>query len=189
MKLEPKKLSISLSLTALGLIIGSIVSLLKLPIFLDTIGIMLATLLLGWRYGVLCSVFTAVFAFFLVSPYVPFFILTMLGTVAFTEYARSKNMYSKIPSAIIVGVVHGVIGTLLSVPVTYFVFDGFTSTGNDVIVAYLNSLNINLFLSVFISLLIFAIIDRVLTCIFSHVVLRALPKSFYTKNDFRYFKN
>ncbi|MBK7957237.1 MAG: hypothetical protein IPK03_03465 [Bacteroidetes bacterium] len=62
-----KKISITFSLTALGLALGSIVSFLKLPIFLDTIGIMLCTLLLGWEYGILASILTAIIAFSYIS--------------------------------------------------------------------------------------------------------------------------
>ncbi len=188
MKINVKKLSITLSLTALGIAIGSIVAFLKLPIFLDTIGIMICTLILGWRYGILCSIFTAALAFFVVSPFVPFYIGTMLGLVAFTEWARRLNWYSTFLKSSWSGVIHGIIGTVLSAPVTYFLFDGFTASGNDVIVAFFVSNGTGVFMSVVISLTIFAIIDRVLTCWFSFSVLKMFPRNFMQKHDLRYYK-
>jgi len=189
MKIDVKKLSITLSLTALGIAIGSIVAFLKLPIFLDTIGIMICTLILGWRYGILCSIFTATLAFFLVSPYVPFYFLTMLGLVFVTEWARKLNWYSTLLRSTGAGIIHGVAGTILSAPITYFLFDGFTASGNDLIVAYFVSKGFAVFMSVVISLTIFAIIDRVLTCWFSYSILKMLPRSFMTKHGLRFFKN
>ena len=180
-----KKLSVTLSLTALGLAIGALASFMKLPIYLDTIGIMLTTLLLGWRYGLLCSALTAGIAFFIVSAFVPFYIGTMIGVVLITEWLRNKGMYSSNLKTIVSGVIHGLVGTILSAPVTYFLFDGFTSSGNDVIVAFLNSNGTNLALSVIISLSIFAVIDRILTCLFCRLVYGSFPKSFIFKHDFR----
>jgi energy-coupling factor transport system substrate-specific component len=180
-----KQVYITLSLTALGLVLGSIVSFLKLPIYLDTLGIMLATLLLGWRYGILCAVLTAALAFFIVSPYVPFYFPTMLGVVFVTEWMYKQGMYATLPKTTIAGIIHGIVGTAISAPITYFLFDGFTSSGNDVIVSFFQTQGINLFVSIVLSLTIFAIIDRVLTAWFSFSISKALPKKFYTKNGLR----
>lgn len=177
-KLESKSVSVMLSLTAFGLVIGSIVSFFKLPVFLDTIGIMLVTLILGWRYGLVSALITSLISFFLVSPYVPFYIGTMIGLVWFTDYANKKGMFKTFPKTILAGVIHGLIGAVLSIPVTYYLFDGFTATGNDAIVAFFNTRGVSLLVSVIVSLGSFAILDRVLTAIFCSTVLKAIPKKF-----------
>ena len=189
LNVDLKKLSIALSLVALGLVIGSIVSFLKLPVYLDTIGVMLATLLLGWRWGVFCSFVNSGIAFFIVSPYIPAYTGTMLGLVLFTEICRKYNLYSSIPRSIFSGLIHGIVGTVLSAPVTYFLFGGFTASGNDMIVSYFMSKGISTFMSVVVSLTIFAIIDRVVTCVFCFSVLHALPSSFIIKNKLKLFKD
>ena len=51
--------SLVIAFTALNLTIGGLVAWLKLPIYLDSTGIVLASLLLGWRAGVACAVLTA----------------------------------------------------------------------------------------------------------------------------------
>jgi len=184
-KLELKKVYITLSLAALGLALGSIVSFLKLPVYLDVLGIMLTTLLLGWRYGSLCAVITAAVAFFVVSPYIPFYLPAMLGVVFLTEFLVKKRMYSNFLRSVFAGVLHGIVGTIISAPITYFVFNGFTSSGNDVIVAFFAAHGISLFAAVICSLLIFAVIDRILTCLLCISIAKALPLTFYKKNALR----
>lgn len=187
--IDLKKLSIVLSLIALNTVIGSLVAFLKLPIYLDTIGTMMATLLLGWRWGVVSALLSAAAGFFLVSPFVPFFTGTLLGVVLVTEVARRYNMYATVPRTALTGVVHGVVGTVLSAPVTYYLFDGFTLSGNDAVVAYFVSIGVTLFWAVVLALIIFAVIDRVLTSLFCFSALRALPRSFVERHDFEHFRD
>ena len=188
-KLELKKVYITLSLAALGLALGSIVSFLKLPVYLDTLGIMLATLLLDWRYGTLCAVITAGAAFFVVSPFIPFYLPAMLVVVFLTEFLARRGFYSNFLKSTWAGVLHGIFGTLVSAPITYFVFNGFTSSGNDVIVAFFSSHGTSLFMAIIFSLLIFAVIDRIVTCLLCVSIIKALPQSFFKKNGLRTVKN
>jgi len=180
-----KKLSVALSLTALGLGIGAIVSFLKLPVFLDTIGVMMCTLLLGWRYGLLSAVVTSLFGFFFVSPVIPFFFATMLGLVFFTELCYKWGYYGTFGKTLLAGIGHGIVGTTLSLPVTYLLFGGFTSSGNDLIVSFFVSQGYSILWSVLISLTSFAILDRILTCFFCTSVMKAIPKRFLKEHDFR----
>jgi hypothetical protein len=46
------KTSLVLAFVALNLTVGGLVSWLKLPVYLDSLGIVMATILMGWRYGV-----------------------------------------------------------------------------------------------------------------------------------------
>jgi energy-coupling factor transport system substrate-specific component len=188
-QLELKKVYITLSLAALGLALGSIVSFLKLPIYLDTLGIMLATLLLDWRYGTLCAIITAGAAFFVVSPFIPFYLPAMLVVVFLTEFLARRGMYNSFIKSVWSGTLHGIAGTLISAPITYFVFNGFTSSGNDIIVALFISHGASLFLSIIFSLLIFAVIDRILTCLLCTSITKALPRNFFKKNSLRILKN
>jgi energy-coupling factor transport system substrate-specific component len=180
-----KHVYITLSLTAVGLVLGSIVSFLKLPIYLDTLGIMLTTLLLGWRYGVLCSALTAAIGFFVVSPYLPFYFPVMLGVVFVTEWTYRRNIYGTLPKTIVSGIIHGTIATAIAAPTTYFLFHGFTSSGNDVIVALFYSKGMSLLIAVLISHFVFTTIDRVITAIFASSIGKALPLSFFHRNGLR----
>ena len=66
-----QKTSIALALAAINLTIGGIVSWLKLPIYLDTIGLIISTVLLGWRFGLMTGIVTVGVGFFIINPYLP----------------------------------------------------------------------------------------------------------------------
>src|SRR5215203_1106814 len=86
--LNYKKVSIAVSLAAFNLIIGGIVSFFKLPVYLDTIGMVVSTVILGWPYGLLCGAITLIGGFFVINPYYPFYVMNVFGIVAVTEWCR-----------------------------------------------------------------------------------------------------
>jgi hypothetical protein len=48
-------------------------------------------------------------------------------------------MYRTYGKSIIAGVGHGIVAAAISTPITYFLFNGFTGDGNDIIVAFFHS--------------------------------------------------
>jgi len=146
-----KKISIALSLAAFNIIIGSIVSFFKLPIYLDTIGMVVSTVILGWRYGLFCGVVTLIGGFFFINPYFPFYVMNMISIVVVTELLRKFNMFANIFKAIVSGLLIAVMGAIVSAPVTAYLFEGSTLSGNDAITAYFVSTGNNILNSVLFS--------------------------------------
>ena len=88
-----QKSSIALALAAISLAIGGIVSWLKLPIYLDTIGIVLSTVLLGWRFGLLTGIVTVGVGFFIINPYLPAYSATLVALVATANLLANLRMF------------------------------------------------------------------------------------------------
>jgi energy-coupling factor transport system substrate-specific component len=188
-KLDYKKVSIAISLAAFNLIIGSIVSFFKLPVYLDTIGMVVSTILLGWQYGLLCGFITLIGGFFLINPYYPFYAMNMISIVLITELLRKFNMFSNIVKTVISGLIIAVIAAIVSAPITAYLFEGSTLSGNDAITAYFVSTGNNILNSVLFSGFASEPVDKIIVVVISFLIFKSIPKSFYDPNNLRYYKD
>lgn len=183
-----KYISIVLSLAALNLIIGSMVSFFKLPLYLDSIGIVLSTILLGWRYGLICSVITILAGFLLINPYLPFYTLTSFTIVFATQLLRKWNFFSALWKVILSGISIAIISAIVSSPVTTYIFEGSTLSGSDAITAYFISTGRTILDSVILSGVSSELVDKVSVVLICYIVLKSLPVSFFKNNQLRYYK-
>jgi len=186
--MNKKNFSVLLSLAALNLIIGSIVSFFKLPIYLDSIGIVLSTILLGWRYGLLCSIITVLGGFLLINPYLPFYTLTSFAIVFTINILRKWNFLSNFAKEIIAGIIVAIVSAVVSAPVTTYLFEGSTLSGNDAITAYFISTGKTILNSVILSGISSELVDKIAVLLISFLILKSIPINFFTKNNFRYYK-
>lgn len=182
-------LSVALSLAALNLIIGSLVSFFKLPIYLDSIGIIVATLLLGWQYGIVCAIFTVGIGFFIINPYLPAYFATALGIILAIHFLRKLNLFSSYLKTVVAGLIIAIISAILSAPVTAYLFGGITLSGNDAITAYFVSIGNGILQSVIFSGLSSEPVDKVIVCLISYQILKSMPKSFIEHNNFKYYRD
>lgn len=182
------KFSICLSLVALNLLIGSIITFIKLPIYLDSIGIVLATVLLGWPMGILCAALTIAIGFFLINPYLPFYTITSLGIVFTVFILRKWNFFSSYLKVVMSGIVVALVSVILSAPVTAYVFRGSTLSGTDAITAYFVSIGKNILNAVLLSGFASEPIDKVIVCIIAYQIFKSIPQSFIEKHDLLNYK-
>jgi energy-coupling factor transport system substrate-specific component len=186
--INKKNLSVLISLTALNLIIGSIVSFFKLPIYLDSIGIVLATILIDWRYGLICSLITVLGGFLLINPYLPFYTLTSFAIVFTVNLLRKWNFLSTLWKVILSGIIIAIVSAVISAPITTYLFEGSTLSGNDAITAYFISTGKTILNSVVLSGISSELVDKIAVVLISFIILKSIPISFFKKNHFRYYK-
>src|SRR5258706_12930401 len=135
---------------ALNVSIGTIVYLIKLPVYLDSIGTILVALLLApdrtaaflcaWAAGWIGLVVSG-----LINPFVPWFavtdvaisLVTALLTVGAAATFRARPLRSGPFAAQVVlcGVVTGIVSAVVSVPVVVYLFGGVTGSGSALVVA------------------------------------------------------
>ncbi len=183
--MNPQKSSIALALAAVSLTIGGIVSWLKLPIYLDTIGIILSTVLLGWRFGLLTGAVTVGVGFVLINPYLPAYSATLIAIVATAEVLAKKNMFRSVGWSIVAGVVLAIVAAVVSAPVTAFLFGGVTASGADLLTALRRQTGQTILQSVILSGISSELVDKVLVSIAVCLVLRALPRRFFVEFSLR----
>jgi energy-coupling factor transport system substrate-specific component len=172
------KISLVLAFVALNLTIGGIVSWLKLPIYLDSLGIVMATILLGWRNGVICAVLTVALGFVFINPYLPFYTLTSFAIVATVEILRRRNMYRNIGRTILSGLILAIVAAFVSAPVTAVAFGGVTASGVDLLTALFRQTGRSLFEAVLLSGISSEPVDKVLVSVVAFLSLRGLPDRF-----------
>ena len=180
-----QKYSIALALAAINLTIGGIVSWLKLPIYLDTIGLIISTVLLGWRFGLLTGIVTVGVGFLIINPYLPAYALTLVALVTTTELLAKKLMFRSIGSSIMAGVILAIVAAVVSAPVTAYLFGGVTASGADLITALLRETGQTILQSVLLSGVSSELVDKILVSVAACHILRALPRRLFVEFSLR----
>jgi energy-coupling factor transport system substrate-specific component len=179
---------------ALNVAVGSIVYLLKLPIYLDSIGIILCALLLAsdrWAGFVCASVagtISCVIIFLLVNPFFIWFELTVIAialvsvllTTPFADTLRARPLPNVKFAAIVVvcGAVTGVVSAIVSAPVVAYLFGGVTGSGSAFVVAFFLKTGQQLLNATLMSGLTADPIDKILQVLFAALLYRATPADF-----------
>jgi len=168
--------SLLLSLTALNLSLGAFVSYLKLPIYLDSVGLLLATITLGLPWGIACGLLTVSVGFVLINPYLPAYAGTAIAICLATELLFRVRMFDNWWRAVISGLVIALVSAAISAPVTTYLFGGITLSGVDALTAYFLATGKTLIDATFVSGLSSEPIDKVLVSLIAYFTLRRIPR-------------
>jgi len=189
----PRLMAIALC-AALNFSIGSIVYLVKLPIYLDSIGTILCALLLApdrragfvcaWISGALSLVLSAI----LINPFVPWFELTDVAIALFSAFAISQRAETfrarPLPklaftlNVLLYGLATGIIAAIVSAPVVVYLFGGVTGSGSAFLVALFLKSGQQLMSAAILSGLSAEPIDKTLQVLFAALLYRATPGDF-----------
>ena len=160
----------------LNIVVGQLVSLLKLPIFLDSIGTILVGILAGPWAGGLTGLLTNLIWGLISSPVAAAFspVAAVIGIVAglCAKYGLFKTWWK----AIISGVIITVFNAIVAVPIRLYMFGGITGSGADFVTAYMLALGKDLFGSVVVTVFTSNLIDKVVTAVLAWGIVKALPK-------------
>lgn len=172
-------LNAALALVPLGVLlnlgIGTIVHLLKLPIFLDAIGTILVTLLIGWRWGAVTGVLSFLIGGLLVNPVMPWFCGTQIVIAAMTGLLASKGGFRSVPRVIGSGILIGVAAGIASAPIIILLFGGITGSGTGVVTAFLLASGKQIVESVILTGISCEPIDKTIQCLLAFWLVRTLP--------------
>jgi energy-coupling factor transport system substrate-specific component len=154
---------------------GQLVSFLKLPIFLDSIGTVLVGILAGPWAGGLTGLITNLIWGMISSPVAAAFapVAMAIGIVAglCAKYGLFKTWWL----AIISGVIITVFNAIVAVPIRLYMFGGITGSGADFMTAYMLALGKDLFGSVVITVFTANLLDKVITSVLAWGIVKALP--------------
>ncbi len=177
MRANNRQIALMGMLVALNVSVGGIVHVIKLPIFLDAIGTIMATLILGLFPGIIVGVLSFILASVLINPVYIWFIGTQAVIAIYiyfvaSHFAGFKSIGRVIPWGIGLGVVAGVV----SAPVIVLVFGGVSGSGRDLITAGLISTGQQIYKAVILSGAASEPVDKVLQCVAAFYVIKSLPK-------------
>lgn len=178
----------------LNLSVGSIVYLLKLPIYLDMVGTILCGLLLWPKRGkaFFCAASAGVLSFLFggltLNPFLPWFSMTVVVVAAITAFLtanQSKSFLGENPASIKFilpilgyGIFTGFIAAIISAPVVVLLFGGVTGSGTAVLVAFFVKTGNQLMKAAFLSGFTAEPIDKTLQLFLAIMLYRATPKTF-----------
>ena len=189
----PRLVAIALC-AALNFAIGNVVYLIKLPIYLDSIGTILCALLIfPDRLAAIACAFIAGFigvilSGLVINPFLPWFTLTVLAialvsallTANGTETFRAQPLdplrfFGKV---IAYGIITGIVSAIVSAPVVVYLFGGVTGSGSAFVVAFFLKTGQQLLDSALFAGLTTEPIDKTLQVLIAALLYRATPREF-----------
>jgi energy-coupling factor transport system substrate-specific component len=162
----------------LNIVLGQVVSMLKLPIFLDSIGTVLVALLAGPWAGALTGLLTNLIWGLISDPVAAAFAPVALVIGLFAGLCAKWGLFRKWWQAILSGVIITVALSIIAIPIRVYMFGGVTGSGTDFIIAYLMATGRDLFSAVIISVITDNLIDKVVTALLAWAIVKGLPKRF-----------
>jgi len=162
----------------LNIVLGQVVSLLKLPVFLDSIGSVLVGLLAGPWAGALTGLLTNLIWGLISDPVAAAFapVALIIGLAA--GLCAKWGLFRQWWQAVISGVIITVAVAIVAIPIRTYMFGGITGSGADFITAYLLATGQSLFGSVIVTVITSNIIDKVVTAVLAWGIVKGLPKRF-----------
>lgn len=160
---------------AINMIAGQLVSMLKLPIFLDSIGTLLSAVLAGPIVGMLTGLLTNIIWGLLTDPIAAAFapVAMVIGLVA--GLLARAGWFRTLPKVIFSGIVITLAVTVIAVPIRTYLFGGVTGSGADFLVAYVHSMGNDLIESVAMTVIGANLVDKILTAIIVWLLVRNMP--------------
>ena len=157
---------------AINVVGGQLAILLKLPLFLDSIGTFVVGALCGGIPGALVGLGCGLINAISLPTLLPYTIIGVLfGILA--SFLAKKNMFSSFWKAIINGIVIAIIGTGIAVPITATIYGGFVGTGASVIVTTLMAAGWDVIPATFVSELSSELMDKLVCLIIIFFVLKS----------------
>ena len=159
---------------AVNFVGGQLASMLKLPMYLDTIGTIFAGMLCGPWVGAVGGGLTNIVLGF-TNP-VNFWYIPVNVIVGITTGFMSRRGWFTKPIKTIIGIVlMALISVVASAPVTVLVFGGVTGGGTSLVTAALMASGVNIWTSFFSTDGIFTIIDRLISYAICIGVIKVIP--------------
>lgn len=180
-----------LALIAVAIVInivgGQINDLLRLPIFLDSIGTILVAVLAGPIAGGVTGVLTNLIIGLLFAPVAAAFapVALVIGVVA--GLLARAGWFKAIWQAVLSGVVIAAALTIVAVPIRIYLFGGVTGSGADFFVAYLSSVGQTLLSSVALTVFGSNVADKVLSALLVWGLVRQLPERLTAGYDYLHY--
>ncbi len=166
---------------ALNLTVGQIVSLLKIPLYLDSIGTILVAVLVGPFAGITTGTFANLMAAAIGNPTTMFFIPVVIVIGGFSGIVATMGWFKRWYLCVLGGILQGILAAVASAPISAYLFGGTTMTGMDALVYYFRSTGHNILTSAFYQGLASDPVDKTASYLLVFLVLRNMPLRLLSK--------
>lgn len=160
---------------AFNLTVGQIAAVLKIPLYLDSVGTVLAAVLCGPWTAILTGTLSNALAAAFGNPPMLFFIPVVAAIGGLSGFLADRGWFRHWPLVLLGGILQGIVAAAVSAPIAAFVFGGVMLTGTDVIVLYFRSVGHSLLQSVFFQGISSDPVDKTVTYFLVYFLCRNLP--------------
>lgn len=175
---KPRLLMLMVGCVGLNLGIGFIVTRMKVPLYLDSIGTVLAIALGGLWVGIPCGLISVIVG----SAYTPTlwaYAGTMVVIALYVSLARPRGYLSKLLPTALFGIGLGVVCAIISAPVTTSVWKGMSLSGADALAAFFSAGGAAPLVSVILAGLAADPIDKLVTSLIAFALVSRVPVGFF----------
>jgi len=173
--MTPRELALVPVAVALNVAMGVVVAQLGLPVYLDTLGTVLAVSLAGLRCGLIVGGVSQVVAALNVGAFMLLFMpIQALVAVGALLACRAGGLQS-LPKSLAWGAAIGLVGGAASAGISYVVFKGVTAIGVTAVVSALRAIGLPLAWAVTGASMSTDLVDKLLVLPVAGIALRALP--------------
>lgn len=166
---------------AINVVIGEIVALLKLPVYLDSIGTVLVGVLAGPWAGALTGTLSNIIWGLIIDPNafpwfpVAFFIGLVAGICA--GYGLFKSWWK----VVITGFLIALAAAIVSTPIAVYLYGGITASGSSFITAYLLATGRGLIESVLSTNFLVEPLDKIATALLAWGIIKGLSARYVSR--------
>jgi energy-coupling factor transport system substrate-specific component len=173
--MSPRLLALIPSAVAINLAIGFVVNQLGLPLYLDSVGTVLASALAGPLAGVITGLVSQlVRSLYEGFIWLPFGLVQVLIALL-AALAAARHGFRSLGRSLAWGVLVGAAAGLLSAVISYFIFRGVTATGVTTVTLLLTRMGLTTAQAVTASSLGTDLLDKTIVLMLVGAILRALP--------------
>ena len=160
---------------ALNMALGQLAGMLKLPIFLDSLGTVLVAVLCGPWIGGLTGLVTNLLWGLIQGPTAAFFapVAAVIGIAA--GLLARPGLFRTPWGAAVAGAIIAVVLAFVAVPIRIYLFGGVTGSGADFLTAWLLQSGRDLFSATLVTVVTSNLVDKVVTALLAWGILRGLP--------------
>jgi len=161
---------------AINIAMGQIVLVLKLPVYLDSIGTVMVAVLCGPWAGALTGALSNVIWGIAIDPGAfPWWpVAAMIGYMAgrMAQWGFFKSWWK----VVVTGFVVALTAAIVSTPIGVYLFGGITASGSSFITAYLLQTGQGMWQSVFSTNFLVEPVDKITTAMIAFAIILGLPK-------------
>lgn len=162
------------SAVAFNVVLADVVLALKLPIYLDCVGIITTTLIAGiWPGIAVCLIAFAIQA--VTNPIILAFLGTAITMGIYAHVMAKFSGFRTIPRAILWGIGMGIVSASISSPIAYAIFHDITTAGSTFITNFYLRIGLSRLVAMFVSSYTCDPVDKVFQCLIAVMLLRAVP--------------
>jgi energy-coupling factor transport system substrate-specific component len=166
---------------ALNLTIGQIVLVLKLPVYLDSIGTVLVAVICGPWAGALTGALSNVIAGFILDPgWFPWFpVAAAIGATA--GMMASIGYFKSWWKVVVTGFVIALVATIVGTPINIAVYGGISASGSSIITAFLLETGKSVLAAVLTTNFIAEPIDKISTSLLAFAIIDGLSARYLSR--------